>query len=212
MIKKNVDIPVPTIRRIPYYLRLLYEYDQMDFEWISATDIGFRLNLNSIQVRKDLTFTNIVGRPKRGYLVKDLIASIEEFLGWDRDTRAVLVGAGSLGEALLGYHEFKRHGLRIIAAFDNNPEKTGKTVRSVRIHNMNELYDYIRENNIELGILSVPSANAQAAAIKMVDSGIKAIWNFSPAKLQLPDDIIVTEEDLSEGYAIMSVMLKHRSE
>lgn len=206
---KTVDIPIPTIRRIPYYLRLLYEYDKDGNEWISATDIGDILNLNSIQVRKDLTFTTVIGRPKKGYLVKDLIASVEEFLGWDRRTPAVLIGAGSLGGALLGFDGFRRHGLEIIAAFDNDPDKAGKVVRSVKIYRISDLKDYVRINNVNMGIITVPSSAAQETAIKMIDAGIKGIWNFSPAKLQVPDNIIVHEEDLSEGYAIMSVMLKH---
>ena len=206
---KTVDVPIPTIRRIPYYLRLLYEYEKDGYEWISATDIGDILNLNSIQVRKDLTFTNVIGRPKKGYLVKDLIASIEEFLGWDNRTPAILIGAGSLGEALLGFDGFKRHGLEILAAFDNDSEKAGKILRSVKIYRISDLNDYVRRNDIKLGIITVPSSAAQETALKMIEAGIKGIWNFSPAKLQVPDNIIVHEEDLSEGFAIMSVMLKN---
>ena len=206
---KTIDIPIPTIRRIPYYLRLLYDFDKDGSEWISATDIGDILNLNSIQVRKDLTFTNVIGRPKKGYLVKDLIAAVEEFLGWDRRTPAVLIGAGSLGNALLGFDGFKRHGLDIIAAFDNDPEKAGKVERAVKIYRISDLKDYVRRNNVSLGIITVPASAAQETALKMIDAGIKGIWNFSPAKLHVPDNIIVHEEDLSEGFAIMSVMLKH---
>ena len=206
---KTVDIPLPTIRRIPYYLRLLYEYDKMGNEWISATEIGTMLNLNSIQVRKDLTFTEIIGKPKKGYLVKDLIESIEDFLGWNSKTAAVLIGAGSLGVALLGFDGFKRHGLEIIAAFDSDPVKSGKIIRSVKIYPVSDLNEYVSRNEVSLGIITVPSLYAQETAQKMIEAGIKGIWNFSPAKLQVPDNIIVHEEDLSEGYAIMSVMLKH---
>ena len=206
---KTVDIPIPTIRRIPYYLRLLYEYDSGGNEWISATDIGDILNLNSIQVRKDLTFTKVIGRPKKGYMVKDLIVSIEDFLGWNQRSTAVLIGAGSLGEALIGFDGFKRHGLEIIAAFDNDPEKIGKVIRTVKIYPLTDLNVYVKRNEVKMGIITVPSSAAQETAVKMIEAGIKGLWNFSPAKLQVPDNIIVHEEDLSEGFAIMSVMLKH---
>ena len=206
---KTVDIPIPTIRRIPYYLRLLYEYDNEGHEWISATDIGDILNLNSIQVRKDLTFTKVIGRPKKGYMVKDLIVSIEDFLGWNQRSTAVLIGAGSLGEALIGFDGFKRHGLEIIAAFDNDPGKFGKVIRSVKIYPLTDLNMYVQRNEVKMGIITVPSSAAQETAVKMIGAGIKGLWNFSPAKLQVPDNIIVHEEDLSEGFAIMSVMLKH---
>ncbi len=206
---KTVDIPIPTIRRTPYYLRLLYDYEKQGDEWISATEIGEILNLNSIQVRKDLTFTNVIGRPKKGYLVKDLIVAIEDFLGWNGRTPAILIGAGSLGEALLGFDGFRRHGLDIVAAFDNDPKKAGNILRFVKIYRISDLNDYVRRNNIRLGIITVPSSVAQETAMIMIEAGIKGIWNFSPAKLQVPDDIIVHEEDLSEGFAIMSVMLKH---
>jgi redox-sensing transcriptional repressor len=206
---KTVDIPLPTIRRIPYYIRLLYEFDKSGNEWISATEIGTILNLSSIQVRKDLTFTNISGKPKKGYLVKDLIESLEDFLGWNNRTTAVLIGAGSLGEALLGFDGFKRHGLEIIAAFDNDPAKSGHIIRTVKIHPVSDLNEYVRRNEVSLGVITVPALYAQETAQKMIEAGIKGIWNFSPAKLQVPDNIIVQEEDLSEGFAIMSVMLKH---
>ena len=152
---KDKIAPLPTIRRIPSYLRLLYEYRAIGKEWISATDIAQRLSLKPIQVRKDMAFTGITGKPKKGFIVNDLIDSIREFLGWDSKNDAIIVGTGALGSALMGYSGFSEHGLKIVGAFDNDPSKIGTKIHGQKIHSMKEIPSIVRRRKISIGIMTV---------------------------------------------------------
>lgn len=206
--RKNSKIaPVPTIRRIPSYLRILYEYRDAGREWISATEIAERLFLKSIQVRKDMAFTGIVGKPKKGFPVNELIAGIREFLGWNSINKAILVGAGALGSALLGYSGFTEHGLDIVAVFDKTPEKIGRTVHGREILPMSRIRPTVSKRNIRIAIITVPASAAQEVADELVAAGIEGIWNFSPVKLNVPPRVAIQREDLSSGLAVLCVKL-----
>jgi len=176
-------------------------------QYISGTVIAQELNLEPIQVRKDLAITGIVGKPKKGYPVEALVGAIEHYLGWDQNHDAVLVGAGNLGSALMGYQEFQLHGLHIVAAFDTDPTKVGTSVHGVQVRSMDELEGGIRSIGAEIAILTVPSPFAQATAETLVAAGITSIWNFTNTKLKVPPAIIVQREDLSSGYALLSVQM-----
>jgi len=155
---------------------------------ISATTIAEALQLNDVQVRKDLASVSSSGKPKVGYNVKDLIAELEAFLGYNDIDNAVIVGAGSLGKALLNYSGFKAYGLNIIAAFDLCEEPTefqGKTVFPIA-----QLESFCRKVNIHIGIITVPASSAQEICDLLVNSGIRAIWNFAPVHLVVPDGIL----------------------
>jgi redox-sensing transcriptional repressor len=200
----------PSIRRLPSYLHIIRQADRARDPYISGTVIAQELNLEPIQVRKDLAITGIVGKPKKGYPVDELIRAIERYLGWDQNHDAVLVGAGNLGSALMGYQEFQRHGLRMVAAFDTDPQKVGGQVHGVPVRAMEGLETAIREIRAEIAILTVPSPFAQSTAETLVRAGITSIWNFTNTKLKVPDDIIVQREDLSSGYALLSVQMLAR--
>jgi redox-sensing transcriptional repressor len=200
----------PSIRRLPGYLTIIRQALKDGLEYISGTVIAQELNVEPIQVRKDLAITGIAGKPKKGYPIKDLIHSIESFLGWDADRNAVLVGAGNLGSALIGYREFRLHGLIVAAAFDTNPAKVGKRIHSVPIYDASEMADRIRELGVKLAILTVPSSEAQATADVLVGAGIEAIWNFTNTKLRVPDSVAVQREDLSSGYALLCVKSRRK--
>jgi redox-sensing transcriptional repressor len=200
----------PSVRRLPSYLHIIRQADRSRDPYISGTVIAQELNLEPIQVRKDLAITGIVGKPKKGYPVDELIKAIEHYLGWDRDHDAVLVGAGNLGSALMGYQEFQRHGLRMVAAFDTDPQKVGGQVHGVPVRAMDELESVIREIKAEIAILTVPSPFAQSTAETLVRAGITSIWNFTNTKLKVPDSIIVQREDLSSGFALLSVQMETR--
>jgi redox-sensing transcriptional repressor len=178
--------------------------------YISGTVIAQELNLEPIQVRKDLAITGIVGKPKKGYPVEELVRAIERYLGWDQQRDAVLVGAGNLGSALMGYQEFRRHGLHIVAAFDTDPQKVGGQVHGVPVRHMQDLEASIKDLHAEIAILTVPSPHAQVMAETLVRAGITSIWNFTNTKLKVPDDIVVQREDLSSGYALLSVQMLSR--
>jgi redox-sensing transcriptional repressor len=200
----------PSVRRLPSYLHIIRQAERGRDFYISGTVIAQELNLEPIQVRKDLAITGIVGKPKKGYPVEELIKAIERYLGWDQNHDAVLVGAGNLGSALMGYQEFQRHGLRMVAAFDTDPQKVGTQVHGVPVRAMEDLESGIKEIKAEIAILTVPSPFAQSTAETLVRAGITSIWNFTNTKLKVPDDIIVQREDLSSGYALLSVQMLSR--
>jgi redox-sensing transcriptional repressor len=200
----------PSVRRLPSYLHIIRQAERGRDFYISGTVIAQELNLEPIQVRKDLAITGIVGKPKKGYPVEELIKAIERYLGWDQNHDAVLVGAGNLGSALMGYQEFQRHGLRMVAAFDTDPQKIGTQVHGVPVRAMDGLESGIKEIKAEIAILTVPSPFAQSTAETLVRAGITSIWNFTNTKLKVPDDIIVQREDLSSGYALLSVQMLSR--
>ncbi|HOE75457.1 MAG TPA: redox-sensing transcriptional repressor Rex [Rectinema sp.] len=202
---------VPSIRRFPSYLHIIRAFQRTGEPYISGTWIANELNLEPIQVRKDLSITGIVGKPKKGYPVDQLIAAIEHYLAWDIEQRAMIVGAGNLGSALTGYQEFRNHGLHIIAAFDSDPLKVGKTIHQIQVYQMNQLKEIVERMKITLAILTVPSPYAQSSCDAIIAAGIKAIWNFTNVKLKVPDDVIVQREDLSSGYAILSVMMRTKA-
>ena len=162
--------------------------------------IAQELRLDPIQVRKDLTITGIVGKPKRGYPV----------LGWDEMQQAVLIGAGNLGTALAGYQKFQYHGLNICAAFDTDPAKIGTEIHGVPVFSLETVDVYIKNCRAKIAILTVPSSQAQGVADKIVAAGISAIWNFSNIKLRVPANVSVQREDLSSGYAMLCVKMNRR--
>jgi redox-sensing transcriptional repressor len=198
---------LPTIKRLPSYLHIVEAAHREGKEYISGTVIAEELELEPIQVRKDLAITGIVGKPRLGFPVARLIEAIERFLDWNNNHRAVIVGAGHLGTALMGYAEFSRHGLAILAAFDADPSKVGTRINDIEVFAASTLEAKIAELDVELAILTVPSPHAQVIAESLVDAGIKAIWNYTNAKLKLPKSIIVQKEDLSSGYAVLSVKI-----
>ncbi len=202
--------PQPTIKRIPAYLAILKELELAGQITVSTTDIADRLALNPIQVRKDLSITGITGRPKIGYITTELIAGIYNFLGWHNTKDAVLVGAGALGSALLGYKGFAGYGLRITATFDSSKKLIGKTIHGRVVAPINELEDFIRQSAIRIGIITVPAEAAQDIAYQCVRAGIRGIWNFSPVKLAVPHQVVVQNEDLSSGLALLSVKISEK--
>ena len=196
---------IPTIKRLPSYLNLVKRANEEGTEIISATTIAKELDLEPIQVRKDLAVTGISGKPRIGYQVTDLIQSIEAFLNWDKVHKAVIVGAGNLGSALMNYRELKNHGLNIVAIADADPNKIGKEKNGLIIQEINELPKIINETKATMAIMTVPPEQAQSVADILNDTPIKAIWNFTNINLRVQDQILVLMEDLSSGFAVISL-------
>jgi redox-sensing transcriptional repressor len=195
---------LPCVKRMPAYLQLLRVLQAEGQEHVSGTVLAGVHNLEPVIVRKDLAMTGAVGTPRIGFRITELIAAIERFLGWDNQTKAVLIGVGSLGTALLGYHGFQDFGFRFVGAFDNDPKVIGKWVHGRRVQALEQLIPFVRRGQILLGVLTVPAPAAQATAESMVRAGIKGIWNFTPTKLHLPGNVVVQKEDLAEGLAVLS--------
>jgi redox-sensing transcriptional repressor len=158
-------------------------------------------------VRKDLESVGVAGRPRIGYVLPDLMGGLEKFLGWNNVNDAFLVGAGSMGSALLGYRKFEECGLKIAAAFDLDPSKVGSKIHGKHVLTLQKLPDLAQRMHILIGIITVPAPEAQAVADLMVEGGIRAIWNFAPIRLRTPDHVIVHNEDLYCSLAALSQKL-----
>ena len=202
---KMSSASIPTIRRLPSYLYLVRKAKEDGVEIISGTVIANELDLEPIQVRKDLASTGIIGKPRVGYKVTDLIDAIEKFLNWNKKHNALLIGAGNLGTALLGYKEFTKNGLNFMAAFDINDEKVGTEVHKTKIYHIDSLADFIEKESAQIAVLTVRSGIAQEVADQIIAAGIKTIWNFTKVKLKVPSDVLLLKEDLSSSYAVLSV-------
>ncbi|MDD6012107.1 MAG: redox-sensing transcriptional repressor Rex [Oscillospiraceae bacterium] len=200
-----MKISFSTLKRLPVYLRYLKDLPAETLN-VSATSIAAELGYGDVQVRKDLGSVSGAGRPKTGYNKNDLIFTLENYLGYNKIKKAVIVGAGKLGEALLGYSGFKDYGLDIVAAFDireDNSEICGKPVLAVDC-----LGDFCRENNIHIGIITVPASSAQQICDQMCASGIKAIWSFAPIRLKVPENVLLHEENMAASLALLSKQLQ----
>lgn len=205
MEKKEISRSV--LKRLPGYLAYLKGISQTASPYISATALAHALGMGEVQVRKDLAMVSDGGRPKIGYLREQLIDDIEQFLGYDNTTDAVLIGAGKLGQALLGYSGFEDYGLNILAAFDENPP-SDKTEDGKPIYRMSELESFCRVNKILMGIITVPAAVAQDVCDQLINCGIKAVWNFAPTHLDVPANILVQNQNMATSLAVLSMHLQ----
>jgi redox-sensing transcriptional repressor len=203
---------VPTLKRLPLYLRLLRRMREEGNEYASGAVVARELSLDPIVVRKDLAITGAVGRPRLGFKMDEIISAIEDFLGWSNTSDAFLVGAGNLGSALLGYRGFEQHGLRIVAAFDSDPKIIGKTVKGKVVRDVADMPKMAKRMHVQIGILTVSPAEAQSVANAMVEGGIRGIWNFTPVTLDVPEHVILQREELASSLAVLShrLMLEGR--
>lgn len=195
------------LKRLPGYLDYLKSLPEDGATHISATTLANALGMGQVQVRKDLAMVSDGGRPKIGYLRSALIEDIEQFLGYDNTTDAVLIGAGKLGQALMGYKGFDEYGLNILAAFDANP-KQEKTDEGKPIYPVSQLAEFCQEHKVLMGIITVPAEHAQTVADQLIAGGIKAIWNFAPTHLEVPSNILVQYENMATSLAVLSVHLQ----
>ncbi len=203
-------IPILTLRRLPRYLELLYKFQKEGSSLVSATKIADLTDVHMTQVRKDLAYTGVVGVPKVGHKVQALIQAIEACLNWNDASSCFLVGVGNLGKALMGYQELNRKGLKIVAAFDTNPELADTELHGIKIFPISKFENLLSRMHVHIGILAVPAEAAQEIAVQMVQGGIVAIWNFSSAKLNVPGEIIVENVDMSSSLAVLSRRVAER--
>lgn len=207
MVQRN-EISKSVLKRLPGYLAYLKNLPEDAPPHISATALANALGMGEVQVRKDLALVSDGGRPKIGYLRESLVEDIEQFLGYDNTTDAVLVGAGKLGRALLGYRGFDEYGLNILAAFDADASKEGVDESGKPILPIDKLHSFCRNNKVLMGIITVPSAKAQEVCDLLIANGVKAIWNFAPAHLEVPGNILVQTENMATSLAVLSIHLQ----
>lgn len=204
--KKEKKVSPQTLKRLPTYLHYLKNTEALGIENISAPRMGVDLRADHTQIVKDFSVTGIKGKPKVGYNVTELITTIEEYLGFNKTNEAFLVGAGKLGQAILSYHELRGFGIKILAAFDIDEEKINQSNGPIQILHFNKLGELANRLGVAIGILTTPAEVAQQAAEAMVKSGIRAIWNFTPVKLDLPTHIIIQDTSM---YSNVAVLLKN---
>ena len=201
------EISKAVLKRLPGYVSYLRSIPADSSPYISATALANALGMGEVQVRKDLAMVSNGGRPKIGYLRESLIEDIEQFLGYDNTTDAVLIGAGKLGQALMGYDGFDSYGLNILAAFDANPDATNPKAKKP-IYHISQLEGFCRSHKVLMGIITVPKNHAQQVCDQLIACGIKAIWNFSPVHLEVPDNILVQTENMATSLAVLSMHLQ----
>ncbi|HHY39015.1 MAG TPA: redox-sensing transcriptional repressor Rex [Clostridia bacterium] len=194
---RRIRIPDATIRRLPIYLRVLRELEDDDVAVISSADLAVRTGFSSEQIRKDLAYFGAFGVRGVGYSVSQLEDQLRRILGLDKEVRAALVGAGNLGTALTRYNVNRHKDVKIVAIFDNDPAKVGKTIEGVRVYPVEDIADIIRENEIKMGIITTPASSAEKVAELLVRAGIRAILNFAPVKLGSTDAVAVRNIDLT---------------
>lgn len=201
------EVSKAVLKRLPGYLAYLKSIPHDGPTHISATALANALGMGEVQVRKDLAMVSSGGRPKLGYRRENLIDDIEQFLGYDNTTDAVLIGAGKLGQALLGYSGFADYGLNILAAFDVCPDQDVR-IDGKPIYHILELESFCRTHKVLMGIITVPGPDAQQVCDQLINCGIKAIWNFAPIHLEVPENILVQYENMATSLAVLSMHLQ----
>ncbi|MGE4309342.1 redox-sensing transcriptional repressor Rex [Bacteroides sp.] len=202
--KKDIaKVPEPTLRRLPWYLSNVKLLKQKGEQYVSSTQISKEINVDASQIAKDLSYVNISGRTRVGYEVDALIDVLEDFLGFTDMHKAFLFGVGSLGGALLRDSGLKHFGLEIVAAFDVNPNLIGTHINGIPIFHSSEFVKKMKEYDVHIGVLTVPIEIAQQITDTMIAGGIKAVWNFTPFRIRVPENIVVQNTSLYAHLAVM---------
>lgn len=195
------------LKRLPVYMSYLKSLDSAEVEYISSSAVAKALDMNDVQVRKDLAAVcKSSGVPKKGFIVRDLIAGISDYLGYTNGKDAILVGAGNLGMALMSYRGFDNYGINIVAAFDSRAE----VIDNKKIFDIARLPEICKKLDVKIGIITVPDTAAQKVCDMLVESGILAIWNFAPTHIKAPEEILVQNENMASSLALLSNHLKEK--
>ncbi len=204
------EISKAVIGRLPRYYRYLGELLESQVERISSNDLSIMMKVTASQIRQDLNNFGGFGQQGYGYNVKHLYQEIGKILGLDVEHNIVIVGAGNLGQALANYAAFEKRGFRLKGLFDVNPRLEGMAIRGVEIRMLDDLKDFVSQNEIDIAVLTIPKTKAVEVASMLVDNGVKAIWNFAHTDLHLPDHIIVENVHLSESLMRLSYNISSR--
>lgn len=208
--KKNISMAV--IKRLPKYYRYLQDLLNNEVERISSKELGEKIGFTASQIRQDLNNFGDFGQQGYGYNVKDLYNQIGLILGLDKEYNGVIVGAGNIGQAIANYSRFNQSGLKIESIFDTNPKLVGIRIRDIEIEDIDNLEKYLINKPTDIGIICVPSSNAQNVADVLVNNGIKGIWNFAPVDLSVPEGIKVENVHLSESLLTLIYLLHDEEE
>jgi redox-sensing transcriptional repressor len=204
----GMEVPEVVIARLPQYVRALSRLLDGGLEVVSSQILGDQLQMTSAQIRKDLSYFGRFGKQGRGYSVRYLLGELRQILGLDRQWNVAIVGVGRLGRAIISYPGFAPEGFHIVAAFDSQPKLVGQIVGGLMIHPISELCNTINYHNIHIGVVSVPAADAQEVVDRLVECGIKAIFNYAPIFPHIPSDVSVRNIDPVLGLQSMTYHLR----
>lgn len=209
--KRTVNLSKQAMHRMPFYQQCLKKMYAEGVKTVSAPKVAEMLKLNEVQVRKDFAAVSTSGgRAKIGFDVAELLDSIERTLGYRNMDDAVIVGAGSLGHALASFRGFEDFGLHVVAAFDVAENLIGTKIGEVPVYHIDQIPMFCEENDINLGIITVPVEHAQQACDLLVQGGVLGIWNFAPAYLYVPDEILLQNENMAASLAMLSKHLREK--
>lgn len=201
------SISYSTIRRIPLYMPVIRQAATEGQKMVSSAKIAEMLHLDPVLVRKDIASLGITGQARNGFDVLEILGRMEKILGMANTNTAFVIGAGNLGSALANYGGFAEYGLQIVGIFDTNPGKIGKEVAGLTVLPMDKFEHLVQRMHIPIAILTVPAAAAKTCADMAVQAGIRAVWNFTPTKLNLPPSVILERVDLAASLAVLSSKL-----
>ncbi len=209
---KQTKISEAVVRRLPVYLQVLNELHGRDVQTVSSQELGVKLDLNPAQIRKDLAYFGEFGRKGIGYDVVYLIEKIRQILKVNQTIKVALAGAGNLGHALCNYNKYSKDNMQITAVFDVHPDKIGTRINNLTVLPMSKLAETIAEQNIRLGIITVPAHEAQNVANQFIEAGIEGILNFAPAILRAPDEVRVHNTDFTKELLSLAYYLNHEGD
>jgi len=199
-----------TVRRLSIYLRFLEEFEVRGATTVSSEELARRGGTTSAQVRKDLSFFGSFGKRGLGYSVPELSTALREILGLGREWRVVIIGAGKIGAALAQYRGFRQRGFNILAVYDSNPEKVGRTLEGIEIRDMSRFEEDVAREQPEIAVIAIPGEGAQEVLDRIVRTGIKAVLNFAPVQLHAPADVTVKAVNMAMELEGLSFALSNR--
>lgn len=207
-----IKIPEPSLRRLPWYLAYAKLAMQEGETHLSSTQIAQKIGIDASQVAKDFSFVNISGKTRVGYEIETLITSLDNFLGFINSHNAMLFGAGSLGSALMHDIGLNQYGLQLVAAFDVKPELVGTQINRIPIQHIDRFIPLQEDMKVRIGVLTVPVEYAQDVADLMIAGGIKAIWNFTPYRIRVPENIVVQNTSMYSQLAVLYNRLREEEQ
>lgn len=203
------NIPEPALRRLPWYLAYVKLLKNQGESYVSSTQIAKKINVSPTQIAKDLSYVNISGKTRVGYEIDQLIDVLEEFLGFRSSHKAVLFGVGSLGAALLADSGLEQYGLKILAGFDIKDDIVNTKINNIPVYHADEFIERNRKTiKAEIGVLTVPADIAQQTADYLIEGGVRGIWNFTPFRIRVPEDVVLQNTSIYAHLAVMFNRLK----
>ncbi|KHO30902.1 redox-sensing transcriptional repressor Rex [Clostridium tetani] len=208
--KRNISMAV--IKRLPKYHRYLEELLRNEVDRISSKELSKKIGFTASQIRQDFNCFGDFGQQGYGYNVKELHAQISNILGLTKEYRCIILGGGNIGQAIANYNKFEKLGFRLEAIFDINPKLVGLKIRDIEIKDIDTLEDYLKENNVDVGIICVPSRSAQKVCDILTRNNVKGIWNFAPVDLKVPEGVFTENLHLSENLLTLSYLMNEQEE